>query len=260
MNQKYLSQKYRIIIHYIGIVLTGLSLVMLTPLTAMIFYRDEIHQAASFIIPGILVMLAGLLMKRVKTGDFVLRYQEAGIIVVISWILVILASAVPFMAEGYLNFSQSVFETTSAWTTTGLSMVDVSSMSHTFLLWRSIMQLFGGAGIAVIMLAAVIGPKGAGLYTAEGRTDRLRPNVINSVHIIVYIYLGMIAAGIIFYCIAGMPIFDAVNHSIAALSTGGFSTKTDSIGAYGSLTIEFITIILMILGTVNFAVKVLAAE
>lgn len=115
------------------------------------------------------------------------------------------------------------------------------------------MQFFGGAGLAVIMLSAIIGPYGFGLYNAEGRSDKLLPNVVKSTKLIMTIYFGYFTAGAVLYIIAGMPWFDSVNHSLAALSTGGFSTKINSIGAYNSLAIELVTIILMLLGTTNFA-------
>jgi trk system potassium uptake protein TrkH len=103
------------------------------------------------------------------------------------------------------------------------------------------------------MLSAIIGPHGLGLYIAEGRSDKLLPSIAKSTKMILTIYTGYIIAGAFFYSIAGMPIFDSINHSMAALSTGGFSTQPDSIGAYNSFIIEIITIILMLLGTTNFA-------
>jgi trk system potassium uptake protein TrkH len=115
------------------------------------------------------------------------------------------------------------------------------------------MQFVGGAGIAVVMLSAIIGPLGPGLYNAEGRSDLLLPNVIKSTRLIISIYSGYTLAGTILYIFAGMNWFDAINHAMAALSTGGFSTRAGSIGEFNSLAIEIITIILMILGTINFA-------
>ena len=254
MNNEFLLKKYKTIIHYIGVVLVLTSAILLIPLVMVPFYKDDISQIPYFLIPSAATFMAGMILRKFKISEIELQYQDAGIVIVVSWILVILITGTPFILGGYLNFSQSVFEATSAWTTTGLSMVNVEKMSNTFLFWRSVMQFFGGAGIAVVMLAAVIGPKGAGLYSAEGRTDKLLPNIINSAKIIMGIYTSFVLIGVLLYCLAGMPLFDSINHSIAALSTGGFSTKVDSIGAYHSILIEFITIILMILGTINFAV------
>jgi trk system potassium uptake protein TrkH len=103
------------------------------------------------------------------------------------------------------------------------------------------------------MLSSIIGPYGLGLYNAEGRSDKLLPHVKRSTKMIMVIYISYITVGTILYVVFGMSVFDAINHSIAAVSTGGFSTQSNSIGSYNSVSIELITIILMLLGTINFA-------
>jgi len=95
------------------------------------------------------------------------------------------------------------------------------------------------------------------LYNAEGHSDMLAPNVRKSARYIIYIYTGYIATGILLYCLCGMNFFDAFNHSIAAISTGGFSTHSASIGYYNSVSIEVVTEILMILGNTNFFIHLL---
>jgi len=151
-----------------------------------------------------------------------------------------------------LTFTQAVFEAVSGWTTTGLSVVDVTQASRPILLWRSLMQLAGGAGLAVIMLTAIAGPPGPGVPSAEGRADQLVPHVRSSARLVVGIYSGYAAVGILAYCVAGMGLFDAVNHALPAVSTGGFSNKPDSIGHWNSPAIEAITIVLMFFGNLNF--------
>lgn len=95
------------------------------------------------------------------------------------------------------------------------------------------------------------------LYNAEGHSDMLAPDVKKSARYIVYIYTGYIATGILLYCLCGMNFFNAFNHSIAAISTGGFSTHSASIGYYNSVSIEVVTEILMILGNTNFFIHLL---
>lgn len=251
-----LKLKYRLLLNYLGVVMMVNGLILIMPLIMLPFYKDEVNQAKFFLIPAAVVALFGsiLWILNKKVGSQVaLSIHEGGIIVVLSWIITCVISAIPFVLEGTLNFTQAMFEAVSGWTTTGLSVVDVTATSHVFLFWRSVMQLFGGAGIAVIVLAAIIGPSGRGLYSAEGRSDLLLPNITKSAKLIMTIYLGYIFAGIALYSFAGMPFFDAINHSIAALSTGGFSTVPSSIGEYNSIAIEFITLILMLAGTINFA-------
>ena len=114
------------------------------------------------------------------------------------------------------------------------------------------MQLAGGAGLAIIMIAAIAGPVGPGLSTAEGRSEQLVPQVSKSAKIVVTIYAGYAVAGAIALWLAGMAPFDALNHAFAAISTGGFSTRPESIGYWSSGTVEAVVIVLMILGNLNF--------
>lgn len=251
-----LKLKYRLLLNYLGVVMMVNGLILLMPMIMLPFYKNEIYQAQYFLTPSIVVEILGFVLwfiNKKVSSQVSLSLHEGGIIVVLSWIITCVISAIPFVLEGTLNFTQAMFEAVSGWTTTGLSVVDVTSTSHVFLFWRSVMQLFGGAGIAVIVLAAIIGPSGKGLYSAEGRSDLLLPNITKSAKLIMTIYLGYIFAGVVLYVIAGMPFFDAINHAIAALSTGGFSTVPGSIGEYNSIAIELITTVLMLAGTINFA-------
>ena len=145
-----------------------------------------------------------------------------------------------------------MFECTSGWSTTGLSVVDVTRCPRIFLLYRSIMLFFGGVGLVLVMVSVLSDRHGMRLYSAEGHSDRLLPNLVKSARMIIAIYMGYILSGTLLYMFFGMDWFDGLNHSIAALSTGGFSTKAESIGYYDSLGIELVTIVLMLLGCTNF--------
>ena len=170
----------------------------------------------------------------------------------LSWVVVTLFSAWPFMAVAGLDFTGAVFESVSGWTTTGLSVVDVSNASSMILIWRSVMQLAGGAGLAIIMLSAIVGPTGVGVSSAEGRADQLVPQVRQSARLVLFIYLGYAGTGFVALIMAGMSPFDAVNHAFAAVSTGGFSTRVASIGYWDSVAVEAVTLPLMVLGNLSF--------
>lgn len=228
---------------------------LLFPLLVLPFYPQDSQYLWDFLQPAIVYLVIGFIFWKFikRRPDITLSLKEGGVIVLISWILAIIGSAIPFVLADKLNFTQAIFESTSGWTTTGLSVMDENQTPHIFLLWRSVMQFFGGAGLIVVMLSSVLHPYGFGLYRAEGRSDQLLPHVKRSTKMIMYIYSGFVLSGIIMYLLAGMNTFDAINHSMTALSTGGFSTKPESIGYWNSLPIEIVTYILMILGTTNFA-------
>jgi len=229
---------------------------LLSPLMLIIKFPGDWIYGKYFLYSALLTFLLGYLFY-FKLGyeekDITLTLKEGGIIVVLSWIIAIFLSTLPFIWGLDMSWTQAIFEVVSGWTTTGLSVMDVSQTPTIYLFWRSIMQFLGGAGLAVIALSSILPMQGLGLYQAEGRTDQLLPHIRRSTKMIIQIYIGYTIAGIILYYVSGMSLFNAVNHSFAALSTGGFSTVTESIAHWNNIKIELVTIILMFLGTINFA-------
>ncbi|MBC5997425.1 TrkH family potassium uptake protein [Romboutsia ilealis] len=255
-------KNWNVLLYYIGILAVIIGVILLLPLSILPFYKNEMNFAISFICPSLVCIILGVVLVRIFKCDTNknLSVGEDAVIVVSAWILATVFSAIPFMISQNLNFTQAYFESVSGWTTTGLSVIDVESTPHIFLIYRSIMQFFGGVGIVLVMVSALSSTFGMKLYNSEGHSDKILPNLIKSSRMILSIYLGYVIAGTALYVITGMPIFDAINHSIAALSTGGFSTKLESIGFYDNVYIELITIILMILGTISFATHVLLVK
>jgi trk system potassium uptake protein len=251
---RHLKERYHVIVGYAGTIFIGIALLLCLPLLAAVWFR-EWNLFPPFLLSAAIASATGLLLRyRYKVdSEITLTIQEGGIIVILAWGGAILFSALPFLFSAQLNFTQAFFESTSGWTSTGLTVVDVTRTPMSILLWRSIIQFVGGAGFSVMIHSAIIGPLGFGLFNAEGRSDKLLPNVTQSAKMITTILVSYTAAGVILYILAGMNPFDALNHSLTALSTAGFSTRAGSIGEFNQLSIELITIILMILGAVSFA-------
>lgn len=245
---------FLLIMGYIGAFLMIIGGIVLLPLLTLLFYPSESSEARYFILPGVLSILIGYLLFysiRGKEKGRLQRNQDA-IIVVLCWMFAIVICSMPFILSGKYTFTQAVFEMTSAWSTTGLSIVDVEQTSHLFLMHRSTVLFFGGIGLVLVMMSVLSDTYGMRLYAAEGHNDRLLPNLLRSARIIITIYLCYILSGMILYVIFGMSVFDALIHSIGALSTGGFSSHAESIGYYDNVPIEMVTITLMILGNINF--------
>lgn len=255
MREKdYLKQRYAAIISAVGMILLLSSAVMVTPLLILISHPEEADLAWAFGLPAVCLFLLGIVLWKAFRFplNVTLTVQEGGIIVLLSWIVVILFSAWPFTSALDLRYSRALFESVSGWTTTGLSVVDVTNAGRMILIWRSIIQLAGGAGLAIIMMSAIVGPLGVGISSAEGRSDQLVPHVRRSARLVLMLYVGYAIAGTMAYWMAGMSFFDAVNHSFAAVSTGGFSTRVESIGYWDSTAIEAVTLPLMLLGNLSF--------
>jgi trk system potassium uptake protein TrkH len=245
---------YGAVLGYTGLVLVISAVAILAPLLALPFYPEEAGQTWAFVIPGVSLAAVGLLLwRRFAPGDAAaLNWQEGAVVVVLAWIGAITAGTAVFMLAAGLSFTQAVFEATSGWTTTGLSVVDVTEASHLVLLLRSVLEFAGGAGLAIIMLSALAGPVGAGLSSAEGRSDQVAPHVRRSATIVLTLYSLYALGGTFALRVTGMDWFDAVNHALAAVSTGGFSTRAESIGYWDDPVVELVTIVLMLLGTLNF--------
>ena len=245
---------YRLIFFYLSIFVMMIGFIQLLPLLVLPFYPKEISYAPCFVIPGVFAIFGGYLLRFFLKDTEIIRLEKHydSLLLVLIWLLAILISTVPWMLKGDYNFTQAFFEMTSGYSTTGLSVVDVDNTPHIFLMFRSITLFVGGVGFVLIITSAFSDKYGLNLYNAEGHNDRLMPNLKQSARTILSIYSLYIVFGTIAYIVFGMKVFDAINTSIAALSTGGFSVIGESIYGYHSLPIELITIVLMILGQTNF--------
>lgn len=246
-------KRYRAVVAYFGLMAAVIGAVLLCPLAALVGYPEEIGQAWHFVLPGVLLIAGGgTLYFRLRSDEVTLSVQDGGLIVLLSWGFACLVAVWPLMAVEKLTFTQAAFESVSGWTTTGLSVVDVTQAKKITLLFRSLMQLAGGAGLAIIMLSALTGPVGTGLTSAEGRGEQLVPNVRQSARLVMVIYAAYVFIGTCAYWLAGVGLFDAINHAFCAISTGGFSTQPESIGHWNSVAVEAVTLPLMLLGSLSF--------
>ena len=255
---------WSLILGYMGYVIILIGIMICTPLITLLFYPEELMNAQYFFFPGSLSVLFGALMVlRIRKKEKAkLQKNQDVIIVFLTWIASIVLTAIPFLISGRYNITQSIFEATSGLTTTGLTISDVENLPRIFLLYRSILHFVVGVGLILIMTSFLSNIYGMQIYNAEGHPDKLMPNLIKSARLIFLIYAGYITAGVIMYVFFGMSPFDAINHAISAVSTGGFSTKANSIGYYNSLPIEIVSIVLMLLGSINFLIhlKILSGK
>ena len=251
---QFLRHRYRIIAGYTGLIGMIVGAIILLPLLLLAVHRQEAYLATAFALPGVALGAGGFVLWRwlVPHTNTGLTFQEGTVVVVLSWATAIVVGATPFMLGLGLTFTQAVFEATSGWTTTGLSVVDVTQAPMIYLFYRSLIQYAGGAGLAIITLSALVGPSGAGVSSAEGRGEQLAPHVRRSAKLVLAIYVGSLAAAMPLLRAAGMDWFDAINHAMAALSTGGFSTRPESIGYWDSAWVEAAVMFLMLIGTLNF--------
>ncbi len=241
-----------------GRVFKLLSLMLLIPLVSLLWYPKEYYQVIYFIVPSLICFIISLVFKFVYKD--ILYKQNKGqqiIVLVLTWLLTCIVLGIPFIISGNLNFTQAFFDSASGSSTTGLSVVDITHIDKIFLLYRSIIQFYGGVGIILILVTIFNNSIGFELYEAEGHSDRLYPSMRKSASLIIKIMLGYIVIGWTFLMLANMPSFDALNIAICSVATGGFGVTANSIADYNSSAIDIIIIVLMILGSLSFVTNVL---
>ncbi len=243
-----------------------IGLFVLTPLIILPWYPEDARYALPFLIPGggsvLLGALLSLFCKKDTEApmDWKSQMGRSSLTVLFAWGWGVVIGALPFVLGGQLRMIPALFEAVSGWTTTGLSAMDVSVTPMIYLFHRSFMQYCGGLGFIMMMIIFISNKQSMNLYSAEGHPDKIMPNIRRTAQAIFVIYNICLALGSVAYRIAGMTWFDSICHCMCSLSTGGFSTKLMSIGEYNSLSIEIITIVLMLIGTTNFAALLLLAR
>ena len=246
-----------------GKLMVMIGLLVIAPVAILPFYPQDIGYAIYFLLTGLLSILAGGLVcafgKREAyfSSDRLTAQRHSNNTVLFTWFWGIAVGAMPFFLSKQLKLVQSLFESVSGWTTTGLSVMDVTQTSKIFLFYRSFMQYCGGLGFVLMMVMLVSGKRSMDLFNAEGHPDKLMPNLKQTAQTIFEMYIIFLILGTVAYGVCGMPLFDSLCHAMCSLSTGGFSTRLNSIGEYHSLSIEIVTIVLMLIGTTNFAVLLL---
>lgn len=250
---------WRLILPVVAAVLAALAVGMVV--CALYGVADGDGTAWAFAAPagGLLLLAVLLLAASQRIRAVPLRARDGFLAVTLAWLAAAFGGSVPFLLDGSLpRFVDALFESMAGFTTTGSSLMDVEAAPGSILLWRSLTQWLGGVGIVVLVvsIAPATGLATQRLYHAEmsGVTaERLTPRIADTAKIIIGLYVAMTAGGVLAFALAGMGVFDAVNHSLTAISSGGYSTRSASIGAFDSLPIELVAIVLMIASGINFA-------
>ncbi len=240
-------------------VITGLyGASMMLPAVVAFYY--ETGHILHFSLAGLLVAGLGLVMMRTGVKPAHLSHRDGFLIVALTWSLLSILGAVPFWSTGTCrSFMNGLFESTSGLTTTGATILSgLDRMPPSILFWRSMQQWFGGMGIIVLAVAILpfLGVGGMQLYRAEmpGMTkDKLTSRMTQTGKVLWFIYLAMTIAMALCLWLAGMGGFDAINHAMCTVSTGGFSTHDASFGYYHSGLIRTLVSAFMFLAGINFA-------
>lgn len=247
------------IISILGLLLILNGGFMLLCLPVSIYFSDG--QWHSLLLAGVFTSLIGFLghvFTRKQTNGG-LNKRDGYLVVTLGWLGMTVFGTLPFLISGEIpNFTDAFFETLSGYTTTGASILnDIESMGEGILMWRSLTQWIGGMGIIVLTVAIlpILGIGGMQLFVAEApgvTPDKLKPRITDTAKRLWLIYLGLTVTEILLLKLGGMSLFDAINHSLTTMATGGFSTKQASIAYFTSPFIQYVIIIFMFLAGTNF--------
>lgn len=253
---------FKIIFYFFGLLLLFNGGFILLSVLVSFLYRDGVTFELLF--SGLVVLLAGgLLMVLSRAHTKVMVKREGYVVVTFGWIVMAISGALPYLATGVIpSFTSAFFETMSGYTTTGATIInDIEAVPKGVLFWRSMTQWIGGMGIIVLAIAILplLGIGGMQLFAAEApvvNTDKLHPRITDTAKRLWLIYFGYTLAEAILLKAAGMSFFDAINHAMSSLATGGFSTKNTSIAYWNDQPIiQYILVVFMFLGGVNFVLS-----
>lgn len=250
---------YRSTLHILGGLTTLLSICLLFPIPLSVLDHDQTW--IQFLIAFAITFLSGVsLFLFLKPKNVEMGYREAFSVVTFSWIFFSIFGALPYLLCGITsNPVDAIFEAMSGFTTTGSTVLEnIDHLPRSVLFWRSFTQWLGGMGIIVLSLAILpfLGLGGMQLFYAEtpGPTkDRLTPRIQDTAKLLWGVYVFLTLSEWVLLWIAGMPVFEALCHSMSTLSTGGFSTHDLSVGAYGSYTVHWIITVFMLIAGTNFS-------
>lgn len=266
MWKRFTFEDIRIIAHYLGTLTSLFCVALLVPLvTALIF--QEWEPATRYLLAAGISLTIGSLLRMAKIDPGRLTRQQAMALTGFAWMALAFIASIPLAMSGhYAGYLDALFDGVSGLTTTGAALImDLEHLSYADNMWRFVMHFLGGMGLIVIALSlGLLSSSTSGLYSSEGRSEHVVPNVITTARLISQISLTVIGIATLLlmaFCIlAGMEPVRAFLHglwvSISGFMTAGFAPTSQSIMYYHSFFLEFACMLLMVLGMVNFGLFV----
>ena len=265
MRQMLKRLNTKIIFHIMGLLLLFNGGFMLLSALVSKLYDDGF--TLDILLSGLATSgVGGLFMYLTKGHKKEIKKREGYLVVTFGWVFMAISGTLPYMFTGAIpGFTDAFFETMSGYTTTGATILsDIEVLPKGVLFWRSLTHWIGGMGIIVLAVAIlpILGIGGMQLFAAEApgpSADKLHPRITDTAKRLWLIYVAYTIAETVLLWVAGMDFFDAMNHSLSTLSTGGFSTKNASVAYWNDTPIiQYIIIFFMFLAGTNFVLSYFA--
>ncbi len=256
----------RTVFHLVATVTLVIGLAMGVCAALSMYWKDPVWAVNSLLVSSVMTVIFGAGLLFLTRGDVNLSRRDGFGVVTFGWVFAAIFGALPYILSGVIpNPVSAIFETMSGFTTTGASVLPnagfltLESIPKGILFWRALTHWFGGMGVLVLCVAILpfLGVGGMQIYRAEmpgPSKDRLTPRITTTAKLLWGVYALLTLAEILLLkYLGGMNWFDATCHTFATMATGGFSTRTASVGAFDSGIVDCIIIFFMFAAGVNFS-------
>lgn len=251
---------YQFVLSSIGFILIiGATFMLLSAFVGEIYHEESTN---SLYLSSLITTAFGsilLLLGRKRNVEKRISQREAFLTVTLSWVMIAIFGSLPYLlSEAIPSFSDALFESVSGFTTTGSStLINIEAFPKSLHFWRSLTQWIGGIGIIIFVMSILplFGGSALYFYNAEATgvsKDQLKMRISDSTRNMSITYIALTVVGFLLLWIGPMDAFDAACHALTSISTGGFSTKQESIAHFGSAYTEYVIIFLMFTGGVRF--------
>ncbi len=251
---------FRPVARFVGALLMLEGFLMLTGIAFSLWFNSGDERALLY--SGMISLGAGLALWLYKSkNESGIKKREGYLIVALGWIGMVTFGTLPYLLSGVIpTLTDAFFETVSGMTTTGASILtDIESVPKGILFWRSLTQWIGGMGIIVLTVAIfpLLGIGGIELFVAEApgpTSDKLHPRIQETAKRLWFIYVGFTFLLGILLKLLGMSFYDAINHALTTMATGGFSTKNASMAHFDDPAIQYCIVFFMFMAGTNYTV------
>ncbi|MBR4848610.1 MAG: TrkH family potassium uptake protein [Bacteroidaceae bacterium] len=249
----------KIIFRIVGLLLYVEAIFLLGCVPVALYYNEPVMRP--LIISIAMMVGVGAFFTYLCSGtERNISRKDGYIVVTLCWIIFSLFGSLPYMLTGFIpSFTDAFYETMSGFSTTGATILqDIEALPKSLLFWRMMTHWVGGLGIIFFTVAIfpIFGLSDIHLFAAESvgpMRAKLHPRIAVTARWILTIYVGLTLIASLSYHFAGMGWFDSVCHAMSTIATGGFSTKQDSIAAFNSPQIEYVTTLFMFLSGINMS-------
>ena len=227
---------FRPLLFILGIFLSTLTAFMLIPGAFALYYGEE--TVGAFMISSLVAgTAASFCMHQGQSQQLHLNIRDMFLLTSLTWFIVSLFAALPFTLYHGINYTDAFFETMSGITTTGSTVLSgLDTMDHSILIWRSLLQWLGGIGFIVMAVAVLpfLNVGGMRLFRTESSDwgDKATPRTQHMAKSLFIVYILLTFLCFLAYHSSGMNWFQAINHAMTTLSTGGYSTSDSSMAAF----------------------------